>query len=241
MINNSYGFYDSIKPNTDEQWIRISEGCPNQCPYCKEPREEKVFEIPTIRTNNVKIMDMNFLSKPNVVDRIKELGLKRVNNKVVYYELVCGIDYRFLTEEIAILLRENRFRRMRLAWDYHYGDMFKIKKAINKLNKAKYKNKELMIFMICNWRIPFTECMKKLNMCKYWNVKVADCYYDGQVMPDVKPINWSINEIKLFRHEVRKHNQTVLFGVDPEYKQETLKNEFTENQAFKPPKPTFSH
>lgn len=223
MVKNSYGPYDSIKPDTNEQWIRISEGCPNQCEYCYEPKEQKVFSIPSITRNSVKIMDMNFLSKEGVLERIRELGSKRIDGKVVYYELVCGIDYRFLTQEIATALKQNRFIRMRIAWDWEYAKQWKIKKAIDLLLKAGYVRKELMVFMICNWKIPFVECMRKLNLCKYWNVKVSDSYFDGQVMPNVKPIFWSAEEIKAFRHECRKHNQLVLFGLDPELREDDTK------------------
>ena len=216
MINNSYGAYDSIKPDTNEQWIRISEGCPNHCPFCKEPEEQKIFQIPPITRNSVKIMDMNFLSKEGALERIRELGSKKVYDKVVYYELVCGVDYRFLTREIADALKQNRFIRMRLAWDWEYSRQWKIKRTVDMLLKAGYARKELMVFMICNWKIPLAECMKKLNLCKYWNVKVSDCYFDGQVMPNVKPLFWSAEQLKEFRHEVRKHNQMVLFGLDPE-------------------------
>lgn len=53
MVNNSYGFYNSINPNTNEQWIRISEGCPNQCEYSEIANariapvlaQKKLFEI----------------------------------------------------------------------------------------------------------------------------------------------------------------------------------------------------
>ena len=41
-------------------------------------------------------------------------------------------------------------------------------------------------------------------------------FYDGQVMPHVIPIFWTMAEIKAFRHKVRKHNMLVGFWCDPE-------------------------
>jgi hypothetical protein len=219
-LNKPYSLGSYNKFDDKEQWIRITEGCPHHCPYCYEPSEIKIFGIPEIVRNDVKIMDMNLLCKPESLEIIKELGEKRVNNKVIYYELICGIDFRFLTDEIAQALKESRFDNIRIAWDWMYADQRRIKEAIYKLLKVGYKSKDLMIFMICNWKIPFEELMKKLNLCKYWNVKVADCYFDGQVMPNVEPVFWTAEQIKTFRHEVRKHNQFVLFGIDPELKEE---------------------
>jgi len=217
-LNKPYSLGSYNKYDKKEQWIRITEGCPHDCPFCYEPTEIKIFEIPEIVRNNVKIMDMNILCKSKALQIIKDLGKKRVNKKVVYYELICGIDYRFLTQEIANELKKNRFINIRIAWDWFYRDQYAIKDAINKLLKAKYKRNNIMIFMICNWKIPFKLNCKKLDLCKVWNVKVADCYYDGQTFPNVIPIYWTDQENKTFRKMVRKHNQLVNFKLDPEVK-----------------------
>jgi len=209
-----YGSYNKF--NDEEQWVRLTEGCPNNCPFCYEPTEIKVFGIPKIVRNNVKIMDMNLLCKKEVLNIIVELGKKRVNNKVVHYELICGIDHRFLSHALAFALKENRFQKIRLAWDWHYKDQYDIKLAIDKLLMAGYKANDLMVFMICNWRISYDENCEKLDLCKVWNVKVCDCYFDGQVSPNIIPIFWTDGQIKDFRRKVRKHNQLVNFKIDPQ-------------------------
>jgi len=222
-LNKPYNLDSYNKFNSEEQWIRISEGCVNNCPFCYEPTELKLFSIPEIVRNKVKIMDMNLLCKPEALAIIRELGQKRINGKVVYYELICGIDYRFLTQEIADALKANRFTRIRIAWDWHLENQVHIKDALRKLERAGYEKRELMVFMICNWRITYAENMRKLDLCKYWGVKVCDCYFDGQTMPNVVPIFWKHEEIKAFRRMVRKHNQIVNFMVDPEMVNEAKK------------------
>lgn len=215
-VNYSLGSYD--KSNKTEQWIRITEGCPNQCPYCYEPKKLKIFGIPKIVRNDVKIMDMNILCKQEALDIINELGNKRVNGKVVRYELICGVDYRFLTWELAKALHDARFRNIRIAWDLEYKEQMKIRDAIEKLTHRGYQSGDIMVFMICNWKIPYEENCKKLDLCKIWRVKVGDCWFDNQTSPNIQPIHWSDKEIKSFRKKVRKHNQLVNFGVDPECK-----------------------
>lgn len=210
----SYGPYNKF--NDREQWIRITEGCPHNCPFCYEPTKIKIFGIPEIVRNLVKIMDMNLLAKKEALDIIRELGEKRVHGKVVRYELICGIDHRFLTQEMANALKQSRFQRPRIAWDWSYEDQFQIKDAIEYLVKAGYKRNEIMLFMICNWRISYKENCKKLDLCKVWNVKVCDCYFDGQTSPNIIPMFWKAKEIKQFRMKVRKHNQLVLFKIDPQ-------------------------
>ena len=82
--------------------------------------------------------------------------------------------------------------------------------------------------MICNHpSVSYDECMKKLDLCKVWNVKVADCYYDNQIEilknPFI-PIGWSTNEAYDFRRRVRIHNQIVNFKVYPDIKNIQFKN-----------------
>jgi hypothetical protein len=206
------------KMNDTEQWIRISQGCPNRCDFCYEPPEQEIFPLPVIERNIVKIMDMNLLSQRNALEIIGWLGNQRVNKKVIHYELVCGIDHRFLTPFLAEELKASRFKNIRLAWDFGYRDQFKVRKALKLLMAEGYRSKDLTIFMICNWQISYEECLKKLYLCAIWSVKVADCYFDGQVSPNIEPIGWTAEQIKDFRKRVRKHNQLVNFGIDPELK-----------------------
>lgn len=220
-IKYSYGSYSKVKGDT--QWIRITEGCPHNCSWCYEPQEIKVFDIPEIKRNKVGIIDMNLLCKHQALEIISKLGEIRVNNKVVYYEFVCGIDYRFLTDELAEGIRNSRFKTIRMAWDneYNKNNMYGVKDAIDKLLKVGYKSKDITIFMICNHeRISYKDCCKKLDLCKVWNVKVADCYYDNQINIFDKfiPIAWTTKQARDFRRRVRKHNQLVNFGIDPELK-----------------------
>jgi hypothetical protein len=209
----SYGPYNVVRG--DEQRIRLTEGCPENHSQCYEPQEIKIFNVPEIKRKKVSISDMNLLCKKQALSIIKELGAKRVNGKVVEYELICGIHFKYLTQEIANALHENRFRKMRLAWDYSYSDQFRIKDALAMLKKAGYDSNEIYVFMVTNYKIKYEECMLKLDLCKVWGVQVVDCYFDGQVMPHVIPIFWSGSEIKAFRKAVRRHNGLVKFKIDP--------------------------
>ena len=206
-----------------EQWIRISEGCPNNCPYCYEPTELKLFPIPEIVRNKVKIMDMNLIAKPEALRIIRDLGNKRVNGKVIYYELICGIDYRFMTQELAAALHANRFQHIRLAWDWGYQFQFKVFTVVGMLKKAGYRPNQIQVFMICNWKIPYEENLLKMDLCKVWGVQIADCWFDNQYGRVKLPIHWTEEQIKDFRGKCRRHNQLVNFGYDAEYEGKRIK------------------
>ena len=223
----SRGSYNKVKGK--KQAIRLSEGCVWNCPNCHEGTEIKLFDLPKFERNEILIFDMNLLCKPQALQIIKDLGDLTVNGKHLRYELVCGADYRFMSQAIANALYHSRFENVgfdpklhsnkviRLAWDGKYSEQFKVKKAIDRLVKSGYKSKEIMLFMQANYRlVGFEECLLKLDLCKVWNVKVCDCYYDGQIGSEIIPVFWSTEEIRLFRKKVRKHNQIVNFGIDPE-------------------------
>jgi len=210
------------KFNDEEQWIRISEGCPNGCEFCRESFENPeimMLDIPEIVRNKVKILDMNLLCHEEALETIKDLGRRKVNNKVVYYEAICGIDYRFLTQEIAVALKQARFKNIRIAWDHGFELQKIIKEKTQLLLNAGFAPRDIMIFMICNHKISYDDNCRKLDLCKIWNFQVADCYYDNQLSPNIKPIHWTLGGIKEFRRKVRKHNQMVNFRIDPELKE----------------------
>jgi len=213
----SYNKFDDV-----EQWLRLSEGCPNNCKFCYETKENGTkpiyYEVPKIVRNKVKIMDMNLIYKPLAKEYIDYLGMQRVNKKVVYYELICGIDYRFMSQDIANSLKASRFKNIRLAWDHNIQEQKKIRQCVKYLLKAGYNSKEISIFMVCDWKISYKDNLFKMDLCKIWNVKINDCWYDNTKSPEFQLNYWTLDQCKDFRKKCRKHNQMVLFGIDPELK-----------------------
>jgi site-specific DNA-methyltransferase (adenine-specific) len=218
------GFFDKLIDGI--QYVRLGDGCPNGCEFCYASKKRIFHGIPDIRARYVKILDMNFLSYPNVKILIKDLP-KDFNGKDVRYELVCGVDYRFLKRETARMLKFNGFINPRFAWDGSVSLQYKMHDCWKHLLKVGYTN--ISCFIIANWKIPYKECLFKLDLLKIWRVKVCDCYYDGQTSPNIKPVYWTEKEIKDFRKKCRKHNQMVLFKIDPELKvsRKKLKPQFS--------------
>jgi len=199
----------------DKQRIELHRGCPHQHEYCYEPKENIDFPIPKIVRNYVQILDMNFLGRKNLMETLGHLREVRVNGKVVQYEAVCGFDFRVLTEELVAALKKTRFQKPRLAWDGAFSDQKRIKKAVDLFLKAGYDSRDLMLFMLVNWRIPRIECERKLDLMKVWRVKVCDCCFDAGYRYAV-PEFWTEKDLREFRAKCRKHNHLVNFGIDPE-------------------------
>ena len=217
-MKHAVGAYNKFDDH--EQWIRISEGCPNGCKFCGETLTNGTkpiyYPIPEIVRNKVKIVDMNLSYKPDFIKILDDLGSRKANGKVIEYELICGIDYRSMTKEKAEVLRRNRFRNIRLAWDHELSEGKYVYKAIEYLFRAGYRTRDIMVFIICNWERPLSEVLEKLDYLKVWGVKVADCYFDNQLSPNIKPIHWTAEQIKQCRRKCRKHNHLIRFKFDPE-------------------------
>lgn len=202
------------------QKILLTDGCPNKCSYCYEPlREVKFYPVPEISDKEVQILDMNFLSNPNSLEILKNLPKAK-------YEFVCGIDFRRLTQEICNLMKKKRFIKVRWAWDYGFSQQRVHNKIWKMFKKAGYRNEDLSVFVLVNWKIPFSECCMKLDLLKIWNVKVDDCCYDGGYPKSEIDFNnnprfndkrfWKYENIKKFRKMSRSHNLMVLFKIHPD-------------------------
>lgn len=185
-------------------------GCPNMCPFCYEPKDRTIFDIPSPLADHGELLNMNTLYHPDPVTHIRELG-----NTFKTLEAVCGFDYRLMTQEIAATIYEAGFIKVRLAWDWHLKEQYKLKTAFQALKKAGYKVHKLYCFMLTNWQVPLEVCNFKLDLLKVWNVKVCDCCYNGgygQAVPEY----WTPQEIKDFRRRCKAHNLILRHGIYPE-------------------------
>lgn len=189
--------------------IQFTSGCPNQCKYCYEPKEMKYYDPKIPEDKEVQILDMNFLANPRAKEILRSLPKKK-------WEFVCGIDFRRLDQEIANLMKQKGFVKVRWAWDYTFNSQKTHQRVWRIFKKAGYRSEDLSVFMLVNWKIPYTDCVRKLDLLKVWNVKVNDCCWDGGYKI-AKPVYWIPEQIKKFRCMCRKHNQLVKFKIDPEY------------------------
>lgn len=190
--------------------IQFTSGCPNACQYCYEPKEMRYYDPEIPDDPEIQILDMNFLANPKAIQILESMPKRK-------YELICGVDFRRLTTDICILMKQKGFIRVRWAWDYGFSQQKKHQRVWKMFSKAGFRSEELSVFILVNWKIPYVDCVKKLDLLKVWNVKVNDCCWDGGYK-QAKPVYWTPEQIKKFRSMCRKHNQLVRFKIDPELK-----------------------
>ncbi|MBU4502295.1 MAG: radical SAM protein [Nanoarchaeota archaeon] len=228
--------YSLIPPNPhplNYQIIHSTRGCPRHCKFCYTWKLEPKFTSKrTIKdeicSNKLVFYDNNLLTNKHIDEFLKEISGLKYNSKVVRCESQSGFDGRILEErpELAIALKKARFDNPRIAWDWNYSQWKRIEKQIHTLENARYPAKDIYVFMIFNWDIPFLEMERKRLKCWKWKVQITDCRYrpmtqlydhfnsrSRQNSEDyfIHP-KWSDAEVKQFRRNVRKQNICVRHG-----------------------------
>jgi hypothetical protein len=137
-----------------------------------------------------------------------------------------GFDGRVLVDKphLAKLLKQAGFIYPRIAWDWAYKQHGRIREELRILNNGGYRMKDIFVFMLYNWDIPFNEMERKRRKCWQWGVQISDCRYRplSQTFDEYKPFlrqqsdsdyfihqKWTDSQVRAFRRNVRRQNICV--------------------------------
>ncbi len=233
---NSFPDYDLINKENgfkiDYQIIHTSRGCETKCKFCGTWKIEPIFVSKKSIKNEIKFKkivfyDNNLLQNPHIENILNELIILKKHNKILWCESQSGFDGRILLKYpfLAKLIKKSGFKNPRIAWDGLYSNYKNIKKQIDLLIDAGYRSKEIFIFVLYNWNIPFSDMEKKRKKCWSWKVQIADCrfrpldqLFDNYNSRKKQNNNdyyihekkgWTDNLVKLYRSNIRKQNICV--------------------------------
>ena len=226
----------------DYQIVHTSRGCPRKCEFCGTWRIEPEFKTEgSIKDQlvdgkeGVVFYDNNILKNPYITDILEELIELKEEGKIKWCESQSGFDGRVLLEEpeLAKKIYKAGFRYPRIAWDGQFEDKEKIKRQIEILHEGGFDYKDIFLFVLYNWEIPFGEMEKKRIKCFEWGVQISDCrfrpldqthdnynpqkYAKGQSENEYyihTERGWTDEKIREFRRNVRRQNICVRFGYD---------------------------
>jgi len=234
----------SVLPPVDYHATHMMRGCIRKCNFCgtwklepertNKSKDEIINELTKIGKTKVIFYDNNILANPNIKEILKEFINFRVDGKPVIFESQSGFDGRLLEKnpELANLIRKARFQNVRIAWDNGLEDKYSVRKQVDILIKAGYAPKDISIFMIYNFVIPYEDMLKKIKSCRERGVQITDCRYrpldidydnynphmrDGQLSGSYyihEKTGWTDEKIRDFRSKVRKHNIWVRYAKD---------------------------
>jgi hypothetical protein len=226
--------YSLLPEELEYQIVHMSRGCKRRCTFCGTWRIEPEFTcvdtiLPAVVKRKLVFYDNNLLANPHIEKILGEIAeYKGDRGERLVCESQSGFDLRLLTERRAELLKAARFQNPRIAWDGRYDTWPHVKKAVEMLNGIGYRRKDVYIFMIYNYELPYTEMKKKLEACRRWGVRVIDCRYrplnsmEDNYRPGprtqrpgeyyVHP-KWTDMQVRQFRSSVRKQNIAVLLDL----------------------------
>lgn len=228
--------YSLLKLNPeplDYQIMHASRGCSRKCSFCGtwkiEPDQSFRSSIRRrISSGKIVFYDNNLLANPAIKRILKELAKASWEGKPVVSESQSGFDGRILEKhpDLAKHLKKARFVNPRIAWDGKYEGHPRILRQIGILEDGGFTRKNVGIFMLFNWRIPYEDMEKKRLKCWEWGVQINDCRYRplNQLYDDfncrkeqtgkdyfIHP-KWTDQQVKEFRRSIRRHNICVRQG-----------------------------
>ena len=180
------------------------------------------------RMNKLKWLCSEDVAKLNNLVKIGENLTSLTDTKIKLdqlYELVIE-QLQNCKPDLAQMIKDAGFRYPRIAWDWGYEEYTNIREQINLLMGAGYPAKDIYVFMLYNWDIPFEKMETKRRACWEWQVQIADCRYrplnqlfdnynpqkTGQTAEDYylhEQAGWTDVLIKQFRRNVREQNICV--------------------------------
>lgn len=254
----------SLIPEIDYHATHMMRGCIRRCSFCgtwkiepkivNKTKEQIIKELQEVGKNKVIFYDNNILANRYIKDILKELSSLKINGQRVSFESQSGYDGRLieLDPELSVLIKKAGFDNIRIAWDNGLSDRKSIKKQISHLVNAGYSPKDVSVFMIYNFDMPYNDMIKKLNYCKKLGVQITDCRYrplevdhddynphlrNGQPEGSFyihKKSGWTDKKIRKFRHNVREHNIWIRYAKDKGLKYDNKMEKWSAiNNAYK--------
>ena len=227
--------YDLV--DVDYQILHTTRGCIRKCGFCGTYIiEPKFLSKKTIKDEIIKkklvFYDNNLLANPYIKNILEELIELKKEHKISYVESQSGFDGRVLRKhpELAKMLKDAGFKNLRIAWDNKYEEAPLIKQQIQILLDAGFTHKDISVFMVYNYELPYIELEKKRVKCAEWGVQIMDCRFrplnathdnyssykhKGQTSKDYHiHSTWTDAEVRKFRRNVRRHNICMRHEVD---------------------------
>ena len=236
----SYRYLEKHYGPIDYQIIHTSRGCIRKCKFCGVHKIEPKFQYkPSIRQEIIKrkiiFYDNNLLANPHIEEILTELAYLKDKQKILWCEAQSGIDGRLFEKnpDLVYLLKKAAFKNIRISWDGELKDAPHIKKQIALLKKVGYSlRRNVFIFMIYNWDLPFDLMERKRLKCWDLKVQISDCRYrplnqtydryngqkfrTGQNGRDYhihRESGWTDQKIRTFRKHIRRQNICVRLGI----------------------------
>lgn len=217
-------------------YLWTSRGCTKKCSFCGTWRLEpkRIYKKTILQEIDpdkryLVFYDNNLLANPHIVSILEELQRLKEEKIIFRCDAQSGVDVDILVKKPSLAKKMHRagFRDIRIAWDGPVTHYTKIKEGIMILRRAGFDPKQIWVFMLYNYELPFAEMEEKRKYCWEWQTQIADCRYRplDQVFDNYLPYrkiqsakdyfiheNWTDAEIRKFRRHIRMQNMAIRFS-----------------------------
>lgn len=165
-IYPDYSLYPDITKDTAYGFL--TRGCCNDCSFCivsnKEGRcSHKVANLSEFwnRQKNIKLLDPNLLACKDRIELLEQLSQSHA--KVDFTQ---GLDARFITPEIAELLKNIKTKLVHFAFDFMKNESAIIKGLKTYKEICKLPDYKSIVYMLVNYNTTIEEDLYRLRIIK---------------------------------------------------------------------------
>ncbi len=187
---------------TDTAYGFLTRGCPNNCGFCivsqKEGlRSEKVADLSEFWRGQkfIKLLDPNLLACKDRKDLLQQLI-----DSGAYIDFTQGLDARFITREIAEMLRSVKIKRVHFAFDLMKNEKRVIKGLRLYKEVTQISADKAIVYILTNFDTTIEEDLYRLRKVKELgfmpDIRIYRKPTAPQVLKDLQ--RWCNNRI-LFR------------------------------------------
>jgi len=199
-IYPDYSLYPDLA--TDTAYGVLTRGCPNNCGFCIVSQKEglkshKVADLSEFWNGQryIKLLDPNLLA---CRDR-KEL-LQQLIDSRAYVDFTQGLDARFITQEIAEMLKSVRIKRVHFAFDLMKNEKAIIRGLSTYKEVTNISTDKAVVYILTNFDTTIAEDLYRLEKVKELgylpDIRIYRKPTAPQVLKDLQ--RWCNNRI-LFR------------------------------------------
>lgn len=161
-----YGLYPEL--TKDKAYGFLTRGCCNNCDFCIVSKKEGMC--------SVKVADLSefwkgqkhiVLLDPNILacKERKELLQQLIDSKALV-DFTQGLDARFITPEIAEMLKQVRFERVHFAFDFMKNEKAIIRGLKTFSDVVKLKDVKQIVYVLTNFNTTIERDLYRINVVR---------------------------------------------------------------------------
>lgn len=165
-IYPDYSLYPELTKDTAYGFL--TRGCPNNCGFCIVSKKEdrcsvKVADLSEFwkGQKNIELLDANILAC-----RERNELLQQLIDSKAWVNFSQGLDARFITEEVAHLLKQVKTKLVHFAFDFMKNE----KAIVNGLRIYKdicgFTEDKCIVYILTNYDTTIEEDLYRVNKCK---------------------------------------------------------------------------